>query len=714
MAALARHRSARPPLCDTVCARTAWSWLCCALGMRPSPATFAVPRRRADELWPAGLTTTMATVCCAVRGTAIRLICLPMARFIRPVLVPTCVCECTGGTGPAGPPRGACRWPTTSAFSFPTAAHTATFRFRVCRTGRFYGHIWFWIFSAPAATTATSGFRICRTGRLLRPLPFGFAAPAASTPTSVFGFAAPAASTATSGFGFCRTGRLYGHFRFWICRTVGLYATSGFGFAAPSASTATSGFGFAAPAASAATSGFAFPAPAGSAATSAPFGFGKPAGAAVSSAASFGAGFGAAGKLTLWRLWPDCGGACRSCYVAAASAASSVAFFASLTQPALFPDERTPCWPGGINCRCAQWGAGKGFCSHGPVEYQPGNPFCRLKSVCYNALPAAKDEDGLVGPDGDQKRPPRFPRPASKDALFRLLGNKPNLTPHIEEIRGWARSSASWWCTFASSCRLGGASGFSAPSWLPICPAANEQTAAGLLKLQVTAVQALVSDSDAFLLITIRGPAGQADAVPGPSAAGVPLMVWQQARRENPDPESLLPVPLVGLEQAQARMSAHSEPSASPATPVANGCGLNRRPRPLAWTRPSAPAGARPPGRPPAVPPGVGQGGRPDSLPAREEQLRSAVEQLLTQLPTGRLRELASQVKLGVRPADRDSAGGGSAPVAVSASSSGGLLLDAPSLDAVMTHLAGQHRSVGELVRLTNVLARDLDTVQAG
>uniref|UniRef100_A0A1I8I9U2 Nup54 domain-containing protein n=1 Tax=Macrostomum lignano TaxID=282301 RepID=A0A1I8I9U2_9PLAT len=185
----------------------------------------------------------------------------------------------------------------------------------------------------------------------------------------------------------------------------------------------TSGFGFAAPAASAATSGFAFPAPAGSAATSAPFGFGKPAGAAVSSAASFGAGFGAAGKLTLGAFGQTAAAPAGVATSAAASAASSVAFFASLTQPALFPDERDSVlarW----NQLQAQWGAGKGFCSHGPVEYQPGNPFCRLKSVCYNALPAAKDEDGLVGLTT-----------GVKDALFRLLGNKPNLTPHIEEIR---------------------------------------------------------------------------------------------------------------------------------------------------------------------------------------------------------------------------------------------------------------------------------------
>uniref|UniRef100_A0A1I8G035 Nup54 domain-containing protein n=1 Tax=Macrostomum lignano TaxID=282301 RepID=A0A1I8G035_9PLAT len=131
------------------------------------------------------------------------------------------------------------------------------------------------------------------------------------------------------------------------------------------------------------------------------FGFGKPAGAAVSSAASFGAGFGAAGKLTLGAFGQTAGVATS----AAASAASSVAFFASLTQPALFPDERDSVlarW----NQLQAQWGAGK----------------------------AAKDEDGLVGLTVT-KAATEIAETGVKDALFRLLGNKPNLTRHIEEIR---------------------------------------------------------------------------------------------------------------------------------------------------------------------------------------------------------------------------------------------------------------------------------------
>ncbi|PAA65017.1 hypothetical protein BOX15_Mlig014252g2 [Macrostomum lignano] len=590
---------------------------------------------------------------------------------------------------------------TTSAFSFPTAATTATSGFGFSAPAATTATSGFG-FAAPAASTATSGFGFAAPAASTAPSGFGFAAPAASTATSGFGFAAPSASTATSGFGFAAPSASTATSGFGFAAPSASTATSGFGFAAPAASTATSGFGFAAPAASAATSGFAFPAPAGGAATSAPFGFGKPAGAAVSSAASFGAGFGAAGKLTLGAFGQTAGVATS----AAASAASSVAFFASLTQPALFPDERDSVlarW----NQLQAQWGAGKGFCSQGPVEYQPGNPFCRLKSVCYNALPAAKDEDGLVGLTVT-KAATEIAETGVKDALFRLLGNKPNLTPHIEEIRALGEKLCQLVVYIREQLPTGGARRILSTELAAyLSQPMNKQQLS--TQLQVTAVQALTRPSRDQLTQYLDRP-----------AAGVPLMVWQQARRENPDPESLLPVPLVGLEQAQARMSAQRaqcqaqqrllgtlaarcerlrvEQAASSARLDAakrRQLELGRRAVRLLCRQESA----RRPGQ---------------TLLPREEQLRSAVEQLLTQLPTGRLRELASQVKLGVRPADRDSAGGGSAPVAVSASSSGGLLLDAPSLDAVMTHLAGQHRSVGELVRLTNVLARDLDTVQAG
>lgn len=107
----------------------------------------------------------------------------------------------------------------------------------------------------------------------------------------------------------------------------------------------------------------------------------------------------------------------------------------SLSQPLIFGDERDVVlarW----NQLQAMYGTGVGYCLRGPVPYSLENPFCRLKTVVYNVLPQSKDEDGLVMLLINKKAADVVTqRQQLLDALFRCLGNKPNLSIELEDVR---------------------------------------------------------------------------------------------------------------------------------------------------------------------------------------------------------------------------------------------------------------------------------------
>lgn len=111
------------------------------------------------------------------------------------------------------------------------------------------------------------------------------------------------------------------------------------------------------------------------------------------------------------------------------------AYLISLSQPLIFGDERDVVlarW----NQLQAMYGTGVGYCLRGPVPYTLENPFCRLKTVVYNMLPQTKDEDGLVMLLINKKTSDVITqRQQLLDALFRFLGNKPNLSIDLEDIR---------------------------------------------------------------------------------------------------------------------------------------------------------------------------------------------------------------------------------------------------------------------------------------
>ncbi|VEL41103.1 unnamed protein product [Protopolystoma xenopodis] len=89
------------------------------------------------------------------------------------------------------------------------------------------------------------------------------------------------------------------------------------------------------------------------------------------------------------------------------------------------------------------WGTGLGFAAlGGPVTYTPENPFARFKGIAYHVLPTSQEADGLVCLE--LARPlseVRVHWQALQDALFRLLGGRPNYHLLLEEMRPAGRDA---------------------------------------------------------------------------------------------------------------------------------------------------------------------------------------------------------------------------------------------------------------------------------
>ncbi|KAJ8979279.1 hypothetical protein NQ317_009893 [Molorchus minor] len=86
----------------------------------------------------------------------------------------------------------------------------------------------------------------------------------------------------------------------------------------------------------------------------------------------------------------------------------------------------------------ACWGTGKGYynSSQPPVEYTPQNPFYHFKAIGYNVIPEQDNSDGIIKMVFNKKLEEiRNQQDFLKNGIAGILGNKPNLTVEINQIK---------------------------------------------------------------------------------------------------------------------------------------------------------------------------------------------------------------------------------------------------------------------------------------
>ncbi|KAE8284953.1 Nucleoporin p54 54 kDa nucleoporin [Larimichthys crocea] len=176
----------------------------------------------------------------------------------------------------------------------------------------------------------------------------------------------------------------------------------------------------------------------------------------------------------------------------------------ALSAPTLLGDERDSIlakW----NQLQAYWGTGKGYYSNNnpPADFTQENPFCRFKAVGYSCVPTLTvNVDGVKALPNDQT-----------EVIVYVVERSPNGT----------------------SKRIPATTLFS------YLEQAN-------IKAQLTQIGVAMS-----VTRTELSPA-QLKHLLQNAPAGVDPIIWEQAKVDNPDPEKLIPVPMVGFKELLRRL----------------------------------------------------------------------------------------------------------------------------------------------------------------
>uniref|UniRef100_A0A3B4FD27 Nucleoporin 54 n=1 Tax=Pundamilia nyererei TaxID=303518 RepID=A0A3B4FD27_9CICH len=215
----------------------------------------------------------------------------------------------------------------------------------------------------------------------------------------------------------------------------------------------------------------------------------------------------------------------------------------ALSAPTLLGDERDSIlakW----NQLQAYWGTGKGYYSNNnpPVEFNQENPFCRFKAVGYSCIPMSKDEDGLVVLILNKKEADvRAQQQQLVESLHKVLGSNQTLTVNVEGVKALSNDQTEVIIYLVERSPNGTSKRIPASTLFNYLEQAN-------IKVQLTQIGVVMS-----VTRTELSPA-QLKQLLQNAPAGVDPIIWEQAKVDNPDPEKLIPVPMVGFKELLRRL----------------------------------------------------------------------------------------------------------------------------------------------------------------
>ncbi|XP_068190175.1 nucleoporin p54 isoform X2 [Antennarius striatus] len=386
--------------------------------------------------------------------------------------------------------------------------------------------------------TNTSGFSFGSFGaKTTAPTAFGFGTPAATTTASSgfgtltapgFGAATTTAAAPATGFGFgsTSTGAFGG---FGTTTTTAAAPGSTFSFAAP-ANTTGGLFG------NTQNKGFGFSSGLTAGATTGTTGFG--AGLGTTGLGGFG-GFGIQpaqqqqqGLFGQQAQQPGQNQATQLFQQATALSALN-----------LLGDERNSIlvkW----NQLQAYWGTGKGYYSNNnpPVEFTQENPFCRFKAVGYSCVPVSKDEDGFVVLILNKKEADvRAQQQQLVESLHKILGSNQTLSVNVDGVKALPNDQTEVIIYLVERSPNGTSKRIPSTTLFNFLEQAN-------IKVQLTQMGVAMSVTRTELSLT------QLKQLLQNAPAGVDPIIWEQAKVDNPEPEKLIPVPMVGFKELLRRL----------------------------------------------------------------------------------------------------------------------------------------------------------------
>uniref|UniRef100_A0A8C2D0J4 54 kDa nucleoporin n=1 Tax=Cyprinus carpio TaxID=7962 RepID=A0A8C2D0J4_CYPCA len=215
----------------------------------------------------------------------------------------------------------------------------------------------------------------------------------------------------------------------------------------------------------------------------------------------------------------------------------------ALSAPSVLNDERDSIlarW----NQLQAFWGVGKGYYSSStpPVEFSQENPFCRFKAVGYSCVPDVKDEDGLVALALNKKEADvRSQQQQLVESMHKVLGGNPTLSVNVEGVRALPDDQTEIIIYLVERSPNGTSKRVPASTLYSYMEQLNVKSA--LQQLGVIMAVSRTALTPAQLKQLLQNP-----------PAGVDPIIWEQAKVDNPDPEKLIPVPMVGFKELLRRL----------------------------------------------------------------------------------------------------------------------------------------------------------------
>ncbi|XP_071322495.1 nucleoporin p54 isoform X2 [Trachinotus anak] len=374
---------------------------------------------------------------------------------------------------------------------------------------------------------------------------------AKTTASTSFGFA-PAATTTTASSGF---GTLTAS-GFGAPTTTAAASATGFGFGSTNTG-AFGGFGTTTTTAAGTGSTFSFAAPTNTTGglfgntQNKGFGFSSALGAGTAAGtAGFGAGLGTTGLggfggFNIQSTQQQQGGLFSQQAQQQGQAQPTQLYqqVTALSAPTLLGDERDSIlakW----NQLQAYWGTGKGYYSNNnpPVDFTQENPFCRFKAVGYSCVPVTKDEDGLVVLVFNKKEADvRAQQQQLVESLHKVLGSNQTITVNVDGVKALPSDQTEVIIYVVERSANGTCKRIPATTLFSYLEQAN-------IKVQLTQIGVAMS-----VTRTELSPA-QLKQLLQNAPAGVDPIIWEQAKVDNPDPEKLIPVPMVGFKELLCRL----------------------------------------------------------------------------------------------------------------------------------------------------------------
>lgn len=216
----------------------------------------------------------------------------------------------------------------------------------------------------------------------------------------------------------------------------------------------------------------------------------------------------------------------------------------AITNPVVFADERDQVimkWNQVQSC----WGVGKGFYTQQGafVDFTPDNPYFLLKAVGYSCISDSKNEDGLVNlVFGKSQEEVSTNQQQIVDALHKFLGSRANLIVCVDSIKPVLGDKCEMTMYVQDRQVTGVTTRILASELFTFL---NQQNIRQQLLSQIC-----VSDVYIKVAMTKEQMKYYLDNPP----TGIDHRIWEQAKIDNPDPEKLLPVPIVGFSELHQRL----------------------------------------------------------------------------------------------------------------------------------------------------------------